>query len=132
MLVCYCRFDSFIFIVNLYKYQKDSKSIPANIVGWLEKTILMPNYWASRSVLQWMSVVRNSEIQNGVTQYFQLTVYMFFVLDFFISFMCVWLEKTTVLFICILEQIKSIVFAVFIKFWDESGLAILIRISLRF
>ena len=44
---------------------------------------------------------------------------------FFISLMCVWLEKTTVLFICIQKRVKSIVFAVFIKFCDESGLAIL-------
>ena len=39
----------------------------------------------------------------------------FFVLDFFITLMFVWLEKTTVLFICIHKWVKSIVFAMFIK-----------------
>ena len=76
----------FIFIVNLYIYQNAFLSIPVNIVSWLGKTILMPNYWPSRSVLRWMSVVRNREIRikHGVTQYFRFTVDMFFVLDFFI------------------------------------------------
>ena len=37
-------------------------------------------------------------------------------------------KKTTVLFISIHKRVKSIVFAVFIKFYDESGLAIL-RVS---
>ena len=49
----------------------------------------------------------------------------FFVLDFFKNLMCVWLGKTTVLFICIQKRVKSIVFALFMKFCDESGLAIL-------
>ena len=39
--------------------------------------------------------------------------------------MCVWLEKNTVLFICIHERVISIVFAVSVKFFYESGLAIL-------
>ena len=34
-------------------------------------------------------------------------------------------ENTTVLFICIHKRVMSIVFAVFIKFCDESGRAIL-------
>ena len=55
----------FIFIVNLYKYQNVFKSILANNVSWLGKTILMPNYWPSPSGLRWMSLVRN-EIQNMV------------------------------------------------------------------
>ena len=52
------------------------KSIPANIVSWLGKTVLMPNYWSSRFVLQWMSIVRNREIRNMVIldQYFQFSV----------------------------------------------------------
>ena len=39
--------------------------------------------------------------------------------------MCVYWKKPTVLFICIHKRVKSIVFAVFIKFCDESGPAIL-------
>ena len=39
--------------------------------------------------------------------------------------MCVLLEKTTLLFICIHKQVKSIVFAVSIKFCDQWDLAIL-------
>ena len=88
-LVCYSRFH--IFIVNLYKYQNVFKSIPANIVNGLWKTILMPNYYPSRSVLRWLSVVRN----RGVNQYLVLSVYcwhVFFVLVFFISLMCL-IEK---------------------------------------
>ena len=66
-LVCYCRFDTvFIFSVNLYWYQNVFKSIPTNIVSLFGKTILMPNNWPSRSVLWWMSVVRNLEIRNMV------------------------------------------------------------------
>ena len=64
------------------------------------------------------------DTKHGVTQYFWFTVDMFFVLEFFTSLICVWLEKTTVLFICIHKQVKSIVFVVFIKFCDESGLEI--------
>ena len=120
-LVCYCRFDTvFIFSVNLYWYQNVFKSIPTNIVSLFGKTILMPNNWPSHSVLRWMSVVRNLEIRNMV-----LLCWHVFVLDFFASLMCVWLEKTTVLFICIHKRVKSIVFATSIKFCDESGLAIL-------
>ena len=48
--------------------------------------------------------------KHGVTQYFRFIVDMFFVLDFFISLMCVWLGKTTVLVICVHKQVKSIVF----------------------
>ena len=61
------------------------------------------------------------DTKHGVTQYYRFTVDMFFVLDFFISLMC---GKTTVLIICIHKRVKSIVFAVSIKFCDESGLAI--------
>ena len=51
-----CRFDwGFIFIVNLNQFYNVFKSKPANIVSWLRQTILMPNYWPSRSVLRWMS-----------------------------------------------------------------------------
>ena len=42
------------------------KRIPGNIVSWLGKTSLMPNYWPSRSVLRWKSVFRNHEIRNMV------------------------------------------------------------------
>ena len=61
------------------------------------------------------------DTKHGVTLYFRFTV----VLEFFISVVCVWLEKTTVLFICIHKRVKSIVFAMSIKFYDESDLAIL-------
>ena len=33
------------------------------------------------------------DTKHGITQYFLFTVDMVFVLDFFISLMCVWLEK---------------------------------------
>ena len=61
-----------------------------------------------------------SDTKHGVTQNFRFTVDMFF-----ISLVCEWLEKATVLFICIHKQVKSIVFALSIKFCDKSGLAIL-------
>ena len=85
----------------------------------------MPNYWASRSVLSWMSEVWNSEIRNMVL----LSTFglLFTCFLFWISFkfdVCM-IEKTTVLFSCIYKQVKSIFFAVFIKFCNESGLAIL-------
>ena len=49
-----------------------------------------------------------------------------FVLDFFISLMCVWLKKTTVLFICIHKRVKLFCFFCRVhKICDESGLAIL-------
>ena len=67
------------------------------------KTILMPNYRPSRWVLRWIYNVRSPKPWNtkhGITQYFRFTVDMFFVLNFFNSLMCVWLKKTTVLFIC--------------------------------
>ena len=44
----------FSFSTLIYKFN----SLPANIVNWLGKTILMPNYWPSRSGLRWMSIVR--------------------------------------------------------------------------
>ena len=47
-----------------------------------------------------------------------------FVLEFFISLVCAWLEKATVLFICIHKRVKSIDFALSITFCDKSGLAI--------
>ena len=47
-----------------------------------------------------------------------------FVLDFFSNDVCM-IEKNTVLFICIHERVILIVFAVSIKFFYESGLAIL-------
>ena len=80
-LVCFCHFDAvFIFIVNLYKFQYVFISIPANIVTWLQKIILMPNYWSSRSVLRWMSVSRNREIRNMVLpSTFGLIPFTFFV-----------------------------------------------------
>ena len=69
ILVCYCRFNTvFIFIVNLYRYQNVLKRIPANIVSLFWKIILMPNLWPSRSVLRWISVVRN----HGVLSTFGL------------------------------------------------------------
>ena len=45
------------------------------------------------------------DTQYGVTQYFQFTIDMFFVLDFFISFDVCMIEKTTVLVICIHKQV---------------------------
>ena len=39
--------------------------------------------------------------------------------------------KTTVLFICIHKGVKSIVFAMFIKFFNESGKAILKSIKIK-
>ena len=44
---------------------------------------------------------------------------MFFVLNFFISLMCVWLGKSTVLVICVHKQFKSIVFTVSIQFCEN-------------
>ena len=121
-LVCYCRFDTvFIFIVNSYKYQKVSKRTPANIVSWLGKTILMPNYWPSRSVLRWMSVVRNREIRNMVL----LSTFDLMLTCFLFWFLYKWLKKSHTLFINWMPKwVKSIVFAVSIKFCGESGLAI--------
>ena len=93
-LVCYCRFDKiFIFIINFYKYQNVFKCIPANIASWSGKTILMPNYWMSCSVLRWMSLVRNRKIRNMVLFSTFGLLLKFFVLDVFISLKCVWLEK---------------------------------------
>ena len=59
---------------SFYKYQNVSKSIPANIVScmpanilsWSGKTIVMLNYWPSLSVQRWISVVRIREIRNMV------------------------------------------------------------------
>ena len=86
----------------------------------------MPNYWPSRSVLRWMSVVRNCEGVETLC-YSVLSVYCWhvFYFGFLISLMCVWLEKTNLWFIFIHKRVKSIVFAVSIKFCDEWGLAIL-------
>ena len=71
-LVCYCRFGTvFIHIVTLYRFKNvfksipgHIKSIPAHIVSWLGKTILMRKHWPSG--LRWISVVRNWEIRNMV------------------------------------------------------------------
>ena len=57
--------------------------------------------------------------------YFNGLLLTYFVVDFFISLMCLWLEKTAVLLICIHKLVKSIIFTVSIKFCDESGLGIL-------
>ena len=111
------------FNVKLYRYQNISKSIPATIVSRLGKTILMPNYWPSRSVLRWMSVVWNREIRNMVLlRTFGLLLTCFY-FGCFVSLydVCI-IGKPYVLFICIHKRIKSIVFAVSIKFCDESGL----------
>ena len=125
-LVRYCRFDTvFIFIVNLNKYQNAFKSLLANIVSWLWKTILMPNYWPSRSVLRWTSVVRSREIINMVLlSTFGLLLTFCFCFGSLYKFDVCIIGKTTVLFICIHKRVKSIVFVVSIKFCDESGLAI--------
>ena len=122
-LVYYCRFEMvFILIINLpvYRYHNVFKSIPQNIVSWLGTTILMPNYRLSRSVLQWMSVIHN----HGVTLYFRFTVQCWhvFCFGFLVSLMCVWLENTSVLFICIHKWVKSIVFSLSIN--SDSGLEI--------
>ena len=79
----------------------------------------MPTYRVNDECI---SVVRN----HGVIRYFQFSVDMFFV---FVWYVYDW-KKTTVLFICIHKRSKSIVFAEFIKFCDESGLAILIKSGL--
>ena len=78
----------------------------------------MSNYWTSRSVLGWISVVRNREIRNKV-----ISVYCRHVFLLWISFDVCMNGKTTVFVICIHKQVKSIVFSVSIKCWDESGLA---------
>ena len=96
-LVCYCRFNTvFIFIVNLNRYQNVLKRIPANIVSLFRKTISMPNLWPSRSVLRWMSVVRNLEIRNMVLLTTFDLLWHVFVLKFFISLICVWLRKNCI------------------------------------
>ena len=94
-MVCYTSlWHGFHFIVTLYNI-KMFKSIPASIVSWLGKSILMHNYWLSRSVLRWMALVRNREIRNMVllSTFALLLTWVFFVLNIFISLMCVWLEK---------------------------------------
>ena len=125
----YCRFDMVlnISIVNIYKYQNVFKSIPA--LSWLGKTILMPNYWLSRSSLRWMSAVLNCEIWNMVllsTFGLLLTCFLFWI---FYKFEVCMIGKNycilTVFLICIHKQVKLIIFTVSIKFCDESGLAIL-------
>ena len=60
------------------------------------------------------------DTKHGITQYFRFTVDMFFVFDFFISD---W-KKHTLFIIWMLKRVKSIVFAVSIKFCGESGRAI--------
>ena len=72
------------------------------------------------------------DTKHGVTRYFRFTVSMFFVLDFFISLMCVWLEKLLVLVICIHKRVKSIVFTMSIKFCHKSGWTILNVLILYF
>ena len=61
-----------------------------------------------------------------------LLTWFFFYISFYKFDVCMIEKKTTVLFICIHKRVKSIVFAVSIKFCDESGLAILIYIGLMF
>ena len=57
----------------------------------IERIALLNSTMNVRSPKQW-------DTKHGVTRYFRFTVDMFFVLNFFISLMSVWLEKTTVLF----------------------------------
>ena len=53
-------------LLQKYTFEICFQNIPANIVSWLGKTILMAYYWPSSFVLRWMSVVRNLEIRNMV------------------------------------------------------------------
>ena len=64
-----------------------------------------------------------SDTKHGVTKYFRFTVDMFLFWNSYKFGVCM-IEKK-LLFICIHKWAKSIVFAVSIKFCDESGLAIL-------
>ena len=107
---------------------------------WISKCLLkftskhcnLIRLWPSRSILRWISVVRNREIRNMVLlSTFGLLLTCFLFLNS-VCLMCVWLEKTTVLFICMHKRVQLIIFAVSIKFCDESGLAILINQCLMF
>ena len=74
----------------------------------------------------------SSQTEQDIKQ-FQEVIDILFVLDFFISLIFLiksWMdwcmiEKNTVLVICIHKQVKSIVFAMSIKFCDEWDLVIL-------
>ena len=82
------------------------KSIPVNIVSWLGKIILMPNYWPSRSRVRWMSIVRNVKYETwcySVHSVYCWHVFCFGFLDKF-NLMCLWLEK----FICIHKRVKGV------------------------
>ena len=119
-LLWYYHFDTvFIFIVNSYKYQ----SIPANIVRKInfDAQLLTESLWSKMNVHS----LKPWYMKYIVTQNFRFTVDMVFVLNFFISLMRVWLEKITVLIICMHKRVKSIIFAMSIRFCCESGLAIL-------
>ena len=99
----------FSFSSLIYINIKMLQSIPANIASWSGKTILMPNFWPSRSVLRWMSVIRNREIRNMVLLSSSgLRLACLFLFWISLWFMCVWLEKTTVLVMCIYIQTSPI------------------------
>ena len=90
----------------------------------------MPSYWPSRFVLRYMSEVRKPWDTNMVLLYKPgvLSVHCWQILLWISLVWCVYYWKnSTVLFVCIQKRVKSIVFAVSIKFCDESGLAILIQ-----
>ena len=123
-LVCYWRFDTvFTFIVNLYRYHNVFKSIlPANVVNWFGKAMLMPNYWLSRSALSPKPSVRYETWGFSVLSIYCWHVFCF---GFLYKFDVCMIGKTIVLVIFIHKRVKSIVFAMSIKLCDESGLAIL-------
>ena len=111
-LVCYwCFHTIFNFVVSLYKYQNVFKSIPANIGSWLGKkkfdSSLLTESLCSTINVRCPKPCHTSLWCYMCTRYFRFTVDVFFVLDFFISLMCLWLEKNGVLFICIHKWVKS-------------------------
>ena len=110
----------FIFIGNLYKYQKVFKSIPANIVSWLGKTTLMPllskSLWSTLNA----HIPKPRDTKHDLTQYFRFTVDMLFVLDF----LCVWLEKNYCIGYLYTQTSQIDCFRPSIKFYNELSLAI--------
>ena len=111
------------FIVNLYRYQNVFKSIPANTVSLYEKQC-----WCLIIDLVVLFYDEYLEIRNKVLLItfgrFIVDVFCFGFLNKFV--VCIIEKKTptTVMLICIHKRVKSIVFAMSIKFCDESGLAI--------
>ena len=114
-LVCYCRYDIH-FIANVHKYQNIFKRLTPDIGSWLRKTILMLNYWPSRSFLWWMSMVWNREIRN-TWWYFKKLVYFRLLFLFFLFFFCLFGFFVFCCFFCFLFCSALNFFIVFTCIW---------------